>query len=106
MAHSQSQAHGSAGSYILGFILSVILTAAAFGVVWYGALDSGSATAVLAVLAFVQVVVQLVFFLHLNSGPGRGMNMISLGYTVVAAAFLIFGTVWVMNNVAMHMMSR
>jgi len=106
MAHSHSQAHGSFGTYVAGFILSVILTAAAFGIVLHGTFAPGSAIFVLAILAFVQVIVHLVFFLHLNASPGQGMNVLALAYTVLAAAFLIFGTIWVMNNVTMYMMSR
>jgi cytochrome o ubiquinol oxidase subunit IV len=106
MAHTHSEAHGSLGSYVTGFILSVILTAGAFGLVMHGALEPSTALVVLAVLAFVQVVVHFVFFLHLNASPGQGWNLLSLAYTVLAAAFLIFGTIWVMHNVGMNMMSR
>lgn len=106
MAHTHAQSHGSLGSYVAGFILSVLLTAGAFGVVLHGALDATTAIIVIAVLAFVQVVVHLVFFLHLNTSPGQGWNVLSLAYTVLAAAFLIFGTIWVMHNVGMLMMSR
>jgi cytochrome o ubiquinol oxidase subunit IV len=113
MVHSSSAADsgahdssGSFGSYVAGFVLSVILTAGAFGIVLHGALDATTAMVVLAVLAFVQVVVHLVFFLHLNRSAGEGWNLLSLAYTVLAAAFLIFGTIWVMHNVSMNMMSR
>lgn len=114
MAHSSSAAggaahgtaHGTFSSYLTGFVLSVILTAGAFGIVMHGALDPTTAIIVLAVLAFVQVVVHLVFFLHLNASAGQGWNVLSLAYTVLAAAFLIFGTIWVMHNVSLNMMSR
>ena len=106
MAHTHAQSHGSLGSYAAGFVLSVLLTAGAFGVVLHGALDATTAMIVIAVLAFVQVIVHLVFFLHLNMSPGQGWNVLSLAYTVLAAAFLIFGTIWVMHNVGMLMMSR
>ncbi|HTR11546.1 MAG TPA: cytochrome o ubiquinol oxidase subunit IV [Paraburkholderia sp.] len=106
MAHTHAQSHGSLGSYAAGFVLSVLLTAGAFGVVLHGALDTTTAMIVIAVLAFVQVIVHLVFFLHLNMSPGQGWNVLSLAYTVLAAAFLIFGTIWVMHNVGMLMMSR
>ncbi|CAM2137895.1 MULTISPECIES: cytochrome o ubiquinol oxidase subunit IV [Paraburkholderia] len=105
MAHPQAEAHGSLSSYATGFILSVLLTAGAFGIVLHGSLDASTALIAIAVLAFVQVVVHLVFFLHLNSS-GQGWNVLSLAYTVLAAAFLIFGTIWVMHNVSMNMMSR
>ncbi|MEM5447213.1 MULTISPECIES: cytochrome o ubiquinol oxidase subunit IV [Paraburkholderia] len=106
MAQSHAESHGSLGSYVAGFILSVLLTAGAFGVVLHGTLDASAALIVIAVLAFVQVVVHLVFFLHLNTSPGQGWNVLSLAYTVLAAAFLIFGTIWVMHNVGALMMSR
>jgi cytochrome o ubiquinol oxidase operon protein cyoD len=106
MAQSHAESHGSLGSYVAGFILSVLLTAGAFGVVLHGALDATTAMIMIAVLAFVQVVVHLVFFLHLNTSSGQGWNVLSLAYTVLAAAFLIFGTIWVMHNVGMLMMSR
>lgn len=106
MAHSHSEAHGSLGSYAAGFILSVLLTAGAFGIVLHGGFAPGTGLAILAALAFVQVIVHLVFFLHLNATPGQGWNVLSLAYTVLAAAFLIGGTIWVMHNVSMNMMSR
>jgi cytochrome o ubiquinol oxidase operon protein cyoD len=106
MAHSHSQTHGSLGSYAAGFILSVILTAGAFAVVLRGSLSPGVGMGVIAVLAFIQIVVHLVFFLHLNLSRQQGWNVLSLAYTVLAAAFLVGGTIWVMHNVGMNMMSR
>jgi cytochrome o ubiquinol oxidase operon protein cyoD len=32
--------------------------------------------------------------------------VVAFGYTVLTALLLIIGTVWVMHNVSMHMMSR
>ncbi|WP_144150382.1 cytochrome o ubiquinol oxidase subunit IV [Paraburkholderia sp. BCC1885] len=110
MAHTQSfhkeEAHGSAISYIVGFVLAVLLTAASFGLVMQGLLPPQSALMVLAVLALVQIVVHLVFFLHLNTSSSQRWNVMALCYTVVAAVILIGGTMWVMHNVSMNMMSR
>jgi cytochrome o ubiquinol oxidase operon protein cyoD len=71
-----------------------------------GMLAPQSAMVVLAVLAFVQIVVHLVFFLHLNTSSGQRWNVTELYYTAVAAIVLIGGTMWVMHNVSMNMMSR
>lgn len=113
MAHSNSPAlhdeagHGGIGGYVVGFVLAVVLTAAAFGVVMQGWLPATSAPFVLAALAVVQIVVHLVFFLHMSvSTSGQRWNALALAYTVLAAMFLVFGTVWVMHNVSMNMMSR
>ncbi|PLZ04189.1 cytochrome o ubiquinol oxidase subunit IV [Burkholderia sp. WAC0059] len=104
--HHVQEGHGSLGSYVTGFVLSILLTAGAFGIVMHGALPHGSMLAVLAILAFVQIVAHLVFFLHLNISPGQGWNVAALCYTLLAVLFLIFGTIWVMHNVSMNMMSR
>jgi len=108
MAHSHSpvEAHGSFGGYAAGFVLSVILTAASFGLVMTGAMEPGTAMIAIGVLALVQIIVHMVFFLHLNGSSGQGWNVLALAYTVLAAAFLVFGTIWVMHNVGMNMMSR
>ena len=59
----------------------------------------------LAVLAFVQIVVHLVV-LHMNGSSGQRWNVMAFSYTVLTAAILIVGTLWVMHNVSMNMMSR
>lgn len=110
MTHTRSfheeEGHGSLSGYVIGFVLAVALTVASFGMVMHGMLEPRSAMLVLAVLALVQIVVHLVFFLHLNTSSGQRWNVMALCYTVVAAIILIGGTVWVMHNVSMNMMSR
>ncbi|AOJ05335.1 MULTISPECIES: cytochrome o ubiquinol oxidase subunit IV [Burkholderia] len=100
------EAHGTAGGYVAGFILSVLLTAASFGLVLSGALSSHASLIALAALAFVQIVVHLVYFLHMNGSSGQRWNVMAFSYTVLTAAILIVGTLWVMHNVGMNMMSR
>jgi len=100
------EGHGSLGGYVTGFVLSVLLTAAAFGLVIGGVLPPQHSLIALAVLAFVQIVVHLVFFLHMNASSGQRWNVMAFSYTVLTALILIGGTLWVMHNVAMNMMSR
>lgn len=110
MAHMQSlsaqSGHGSARGYVCGFVLSILLTAAAFWLVMRGALPPQTAMIALSVLAFVQIIVHLVSFLHIDMSAGQRWNLMALAYTALAALFLIGGTVWVMHNVSMNMMSR
>lgn len=110
MAHSESlhleEGHGSLAGYLGGFLLSVILTGTAFWLVLQGGLPSQTALVALAVLACVQIIVHLVFFLHMNRSSGGGWNLLAFSYTTLAAVFLVFGTMWVMHNVSMNMMSR
>jgi cytochrome o ubiquinol oxidase operon protein cyoD len=104
-AHS-GEGHGSFGSYMTGFVLSVILTVAAFGLVMNGTLTGQNALFAIAGLAFVQIIVHLVFFLHMNTSSAQRWNVTAFAFTALTAVIVIGGTLWVMQNVSMNMMSR
>ncbi|MCC8406000.1 cytochrome o ubiquinol oxidase subunit IV [Paraburkholderia sp. MMS20-SJTN17] len=104
-AHSEG-GHGSFGSYTAGFVLSVILTVAAFALVMTGTLTGQSALLAIAGLAFVQILVHLVFFLHMNTSSSQRWNVTAFAFTALTAVIVIGGTLWVMHNVSMNMMSR
>ncbi|NBO21469.1 MAG: cytochrome o ubiquinol oxidase subunit IV, partial [Rhodobacteraceae bacterium] len=65
--HHDGHDHGSLRSYATGFVLSVVLTAIPFGLVMAGGFGNPVVTA-LTVMAFavVQIVVHMVYFLHMN----------------------------------------
>ena len=102
----EEESHGSFGGYLAGFILAVVLTAASFWVVLHGGFPRETALIGLAVLAAVQIVVHLVFFLHMNTSSGQRWNVTAFGFTVLTVVIVIGGTLWVMHNVSMNMMSR
>ena len=98
--------HGSVRSYVIGFILSVVLTVAAFGLVTQQVMGPTESIIAIAVLAFIQILVHLVFFLHMNTSSSQRWNLLSLASAVLVAVILIGGTLWVLHNVGAHMMSR
>jgi cytochrome o ubiquinol oxidase operon protein cyoD len=113
MAHSHTHdshddaSHGTVSSYLVGFVLSVILTGASFGVVlggWFSSNETMILT--LAGLAAVQIVVHLIFFLHMNTSSSQRWNLTAFVYTVLTVVILIVGSVWIMHNVSVNMMSR
>jgi cytochrome o ubiquinol oxidase operon protein cyoD len=99
------EGHGSIGAYIAGFILSVVLTAAAFGLVMAHMLSPTASLMAIGALALIQIVVHLVFFLHMNGSSGQRWNVMAFVFTVITAVILIGGTLWVMYNANMLMMS-
>jgi cytochrome o ubiquinol oxidase subunit IV len=107
-AHSihEEESHGSFGGYLAGFILAVVLTAASFWLVLHGGFSRETALLGLAALAAMQIVVHLVFFLHMNTSSGQRWNVTAFGFTVMTVLIVIVGTLWVMHNVGMNMMSR
>jgi cytochrome o ubiquinol oxidase subunit IV len=84
----------------------VILTALSFGAVLSGALHGHDALYAIAGLALVQIVVHLVCFLHMNTSSGQRWNVMAFGFTVLIAVIVIGGSLWIMHNVSMNMMSR
>jgi cytochrome o ubiquinol oxidase operon protein cyoD len=96
--------HGSLKQYIIGFILSVILTLIPFGMVMNGGFDRTPVLWTIAVTAVAQVLVQLVFFLHMNSSSEQRWNLIAFMYTILTIATLIIGSIWIMNYLHYNMM--
>ncbi|MCG5076000.1 cytochrome o ubiquinol oxidase subunit IV [Paraburkholderia tagetis] len=107
-AHSihEEESHGSLSGYLAGFVLAVVLTAASFWLVLHGGFSRETALIGLAVLAVVQILVHLVFFLHMNSSSSQRWNVTAFAYTVLTVLIIVGGTLWVMHNVGMNMMSR
>jgi cytochrome o ubiquinol oxidase subunit IV len=98
--------HVSVKGYFVGFVLAVVLTVASFWSVKTHAFSGENAIIALAVLAAVQVIVHVVFFLHVNTSKGQRWHVMSFAYTILMSLILIVGTVWVMHNVHMLMMAR
>jgi cytochrome o ubiquinol oxidase subunit IV len=98
-------AHGTVAGYINGFILSVALTAIPFWLVMSGGVVSSGVTA-LVILAFaaVQIVVHMVYFLHMNTKSEHGWSMLALIFTVVLVVIMLAGSLWVMYHLNDNMM--
>ncbi|TGT87543.1 MULTISPECIES: cytochrome o ubiquinol oxidase subunit IV [unclassified Mesorhizobium] len=98
-------AHGSFRSYLIGFVLSVILTAIPFWLVMSGVIDDKQATAiVIMAFAVVQIVVHMVFFLHTNTASEGGWSMLALIFTLILVVIVLTGSLWVMYHLNANMM--
>jgi cytochrome o ubiquinol oxidase subunit IV len=89
---------------ILGFIFSLILTLAAFRLVMRHHLIGSTLDFVLLGLGALQVLIQLVFFLHLGMWSKPHWNMITFLFMVLIAAVIIGGTLWIISNLNYDMM--
>ena len=97
--------HGSLRDYLIGFFLSVVLTAIPFWLVMSGALADRTVTGlVITGFAAVQIVVHMVFFLHMNTKAEGGWNMLALLFTVVIVLIVLTGSLWVMYHLNANMM--
>ena len=100
----QHNAHGTLKSYTVGFVLSLILTVLSFGCVMSGAVPQQLVMPGIVVFCVVQLLVQLVFFLHMGTAPEQRSNL-SIGvFSLLIIAIVVVGSVWVMHNMNAHMM--
>jgi len=96
------QSEGSLTSYTIGFVLSIILTVAAYVLVLHHLLTGNLLIATIAGLALLQLMVQLLFFLHLNQVKSR-WNAIIFWFMVLIVAIFVFGSLWIMKNLNYNM---
>ena len=98
--------HASVKSYLIGFVLSVILTVIPFALVMQGTWSKSALLIGISLAALVQLVVQLYFFLHLDSSPGQRWNLLSLVLTAIIVILLVGGSLWIMYNLNVRMMDH
>lgn len=97
--------HGDFRSYMTGFVLSVILTAIPFAIVMSGGFESRAVTALVVLLfAVIQIVVHMIYFLHMDLHAEGGWTVISLMFTLIVLIICLAGTIWVMHNMDSNMM--
>lgn len=118
MAHSDShghggQAHGSVKEYTIGLILSVVLTIIPFALVMHvveqgGVLQSGISASVVAgtiILCCIgQLLVQAVFFLHMNGSSESRWNIVSSLYIVFVVLAFVIGSIWIFEHLNHNML--
>ena len=109
--HSHSHGHGAVAShatlrgYLTGFGLSVVLTAIPFWLVMGHVLASDVATAmIIMMLAAIQVVVHMVYFLHMNLKLEDGWSFMALMFTLIMVVIGLTGSLWVMYHLNVNMM--
>ncbi|WBU57292.1 cytochrome o ubiquinol oxidase subunit IV [Paracoccus sediminicola] len=104
--HAQAEfPHGTRRDYVTGFILAVILTVIPFAVVMSGGAGSTQTTAIIIlVCAVAQMVVHMIYFLHMSPKAENGWTLVSLVFTIILLIIAVVGTVWVMYNMDANMM--
>jgi cytochrome o ubiquinol oxidase operon protein cyoD len=106
-AHGEGHigAHGTLREYLIGFGLSVVLTAIPFWLVMSGVIESKAATGlVIMVFAVVQIVVHMIYFLHMNAKSDEGWTMMALIFTLILVVITLAGSLWVMHHLNVNMM--
>jgi cytochrome o ubiquinol oxidase subunit IV len=91
-------------SYTAGLGLAILLTIASFVVAQTNLLWPPGIPVGLVVLAFAQIGVHLVFFLHLGSGSDNTNNILALAFGLLIVFLVITGSIWIIANLHGNMM--
>ncbi len=60
--------------------------------------------AVVVICAVVQVIVHLVYFLHLDSKSEDGWNLVAIVFSAIIILIVVVGSLWIMWNLNYNMM--
>ena len=103
---SHDSSHGSVKSYAIGFILSVILTLIPFGLVMYPTLPKSITLMIVLAFAVIQVLVHLVYFLHLDRSKEQRENVIAFVFAGLVIVLLVGLSLWIMFSIHTNMMAK
>ena len=96
--------HASRRTYLIGFLLSVALTAVPFWLVMTGALAPQVAGILIVALAVAQILVHTVCFLHVNTRSEGGWTLMAYAFAAVMVLIVIAGSLWIMHHLSVNMM--
>ncbi|MET0429652.1 MAG: cytochrome o ubiquinol oxidase subunit IV [Microvirga sp.] len=103
--HVSHGAHGTFRGYMTGFVLAVILTAVPFWLVMGNVLNDTLTTSIfIMALAAVQIVVHMIYFLHMNTKSEGGWTFLALAFTLTLVVITLVGSIWVMYHLDQNMM--
>jgi cytochrome o ubiquinol oxidase subunit IV len=100
MAHNEtthSEGHGSPGSYIGGFILSIVLTIIPLWLVLGNVGSRRSQVTIIMIMALLQFLVQLFFFMHIRESEKPRYNVLAIILGVVFVFTIVAGSAWIMT---------
>ncbi|MFD0590488.1 cytochrome o ubiquinol oxidase subunit IV [Paenibacillus sp. GCM10027627] len=95
--HEGHKGHGSMKSYVIGFLLSIVLTIIPLVVVMNDMFSKQVNTIIILVMAILQFAVQLLFFMHIREEEKPRYNMISLIFGLVIMLTIVAGSIWIMT---------
>ena len=109
--HGHDNGHAEAGhpegtlkGYVIGFALSVILTAIPFALVMGGFLPPAVTAIAIILFAVAQIIVHMIFFLHMSMKSEGGWSVMALIFTLILVVIALSGSLWVMYHLNTNMM--
>ncbi|MFX3634659.1 MAG: cytochrome o ubiquinol oxidase subunit IV [Candidatus Pristimantibacillus sp.] len=96
-SHESHESHASIKSYVIGFVLSIILTILPLVVVMNDMMNRTATITFILVMAVLQFVVQLFFFMHIREDGKPRYNVMALVFGLVILLTIVIGSIWIMK---------
>lgn len=97
--------HGSLKSYIIGFVISLLLTSISFYLVIAKPLSVPNVIYAISTLAITQATFQLLYFLHLSKEEKPRWETYSFLLMLLILLIIVCGTLWVMHDLNIRTMN-
>jgi cytochrome o ubiquinol oxidase subunit IV len=94
---------GTLKSYLIGFVLSIALTLVPYFLVVNHLLTGEILIAIILGLAVVQLLVQLLFFLHMGQEKGPRWKLMIFTSFVSIILIVVVGSLWIMYHLNYNM---
>nr|WP_245996318.1 cytochrome o ubiquinol oxidase subunit IV [Paenibacillus taihuensis] len=94
--------HGSLTEYVIGFLLSIILTVIPILAVVDDWMGRTATIILLLATAALQFGVQLLFFMHLREEQGPRYNLVTLILGLIVVVVVVYGSIWIMDHNKMY----
>lgn len=89
--------NGSIKAYVIGFILSIVLTIIPLVLVLEHMLAKSALIVSILIAAVLQFVIQLFFFMHIRDGEGPKYNVMALIIGIIFVVTIVAGAMWIME---------
>ncbi len=96
--NAPTKAEGTFNGYLIGFILSLILTISAYFLTIKHSLSRNLLVVLIAVFAISQFFIQLIFFLHLFKDSKPRYRLLVFVFMICIVLILVGGSLWIMTN--------
>ncbi|MBH5319837.1 cytochrome o ubiquinol oxidase subunit IV [Paenibacillus sp. GSMTC-2017] len=88
---------GSMKSYVIGFLLSIVLTIIPLVAVMNDLFSKKVTTVLILIMAILQFAVQLLFFMHIRDEEKPRYNLMALIFGLVILITIVAGSIWIMT---------
>ena len=101
--HQSNGEHGTVMSYTIGFILSLVFTVVPYYLVVSKSVSGNALLATILGFAVAQMIIQILFFLHLGRGPKPLYNIAFFVSTVGIILVVVGGSLFIMRHLHYNM---